>query len=316
MRVIEPKYEIIEDQLEKLSLPERIEYCGRVCYKSEDKITRDSAIPFVSKVAELGHNSVLEMGSITLCVSINKNFVDAVLNSFLQCEPKYLVIDKVGRECFYITGSVRAFREMIQNHPANELVSSIYAHLKLLGDWFCVGLEGVYPVESSIISIRFVPKEELMTKDSEIIERHLKVAVKFTVNRAVTHEIVRHRPCSYLQESQRYCRYDKGQFGGQVTFIKPMFFAENTVEYSMWKEACKEAERVYLELLDRGVSAQAARTVLPNSCKTELIVYCNLAEWKHIFKLRTSKAAEPSMREVMIPLQEEFKLRWPDIFTN
>ena len=136
--------------------------------------------------------------------------------------------------------------------------------------------------------------------------KHRHVGVKFIVNRAVTHEIVRHRPCSFLQESQRYCRYSENKFGGEVTFIKPMFYEEGTPEYDMWKKAMEDTEQIYLKLLETS-TPQAARTVLPNSCKTELIVYANLQEWKHIFKLRTTKAAEPSMREVMIPLHAELQ---------
>ncbi len=73
-----------------------------------------------------------------------------------------------------------------------------------------------------------------------------------------------------------------------------------------------ETEAIYLKLLETS-SPQAARTVLPNSCKTEIIVYCNLEEWRHIFDLRTSNAAEPSMREIMIPLAEEIRKRYPTI---
>ncbi len=144
--------------------------------------------------------------------------------------------------------------------------------------------------------------------------KHRHIAVKFIVNRAVTHEIVRHRPCSFLQESQRYCRYSDDKFGSEVTFIKPMFYDEDSPEYEIWRRAMLDTEQMYLQLLATS-TPQAARTVLPNSCKTELIVYANLDEWRHIFKLRTTKAAEPSMREVMIPLQQDFKQRFPSIFS-
>ena len=144
--------------------------------------------------------------------------------------------------------------------------------------------------------------------------RHRHLAVKFIVNRAVTHELVRHRPCTFLQESQRYCRYADDKFGNEVTFIKPLFFAADSPEFAVWKESMAAMERQYLRLLETS-SAQAARTVLPNSCKTEIIVYANLAEWRHILALRTSRAAEPSMREVMIPLQAELRRRYPAIFS-
>lgn len=95
-----------------------------------------------------------------------------------------------------------------------------------------------------------------------------------------------------------------------MTFIKPLFFEKGTAEYSLWQQAMEETERLYLQLLETA-TPQAARTVLPNSCKTEIIMYCNLLEWKHIFSLRTTQAAEPSMREIMIPLAAEFRKRYP-----
>ena len=91
-----------------------------------------------------------------------------------------------------------------------------------------------------------------------------------------------------------------------------MFYEEGSEEYALWQQAMADTEKIYLKLLETS-TPQAARTVLPNSCKTEIIVYCNLAEWKHIFKLRTTKAAEPSMREVMIPLQQELQERYPTV---
>jgi thymidylate synthase (FAD) len=145
-----------------------------------------------------------------------------------------------------------------------------------------------------------------------LLAKHRYVAVRIITNRAVTHEIVRHRPCSYLQESQRYCRYADDKFGNEVTFIAPMFFEEGSKEYKLWEKGMLETEKIYLKLLATS-SPQAARTVLPNSCKTEIIVFANLLEWLHIFRLRTPKNAEPSMREVMI-LAKAFQERFPAVF--
>jgi len=174
---------------------------------------------------------------------------------------------------------------------------------------------------------KLVDQEKMLNKDPQIgiaklslaqvdalpaglRKRHRFVSVRFVVNRAVTHELVRHRPCSFLQESQRYCRYSQDKFDNQVTFVKPMFFKEHSAEYMLWREAMEVTEAHYLKLLETS-SPQAARTVLPNSCKTEIIVYCNLVEWQHIFSLRTSQAAEPSMREIMIPLAKEMAENFP-----
>ncbi len=310
MKIVPASFEIL-DNLDQESLAVRIEYCGRVCYKSEDKITRDSAIPFAARMAHHGHNSVLEMGVTTIRV-FSKN-VAKITNLFF-CQPKYLFIDQLDTNTLLISGSVRAFREMLIFHPQDEITLAICA---LLADQHPYFFENILP-ENGFQADNEIKVEKVNLADVDDLEptlkaKHRHIAVKFIVNRAVTHEIVRHRPCSFLQESQRYCRYSENKFGGEVTFIEPMFFQQNSQEYQLWHEAMNQTEKIYLELLQTS-TPQAARTVLPNSCKTELIVYANLTEWGHIFKLRTQKAAEPSMREVMIPLNEHFQKIFPHNF--
>ena len=309
MNVIPPSYEIL-DSLDRQGLAVRIEYSGRICYKSEDQINQDSAIPFVKKMAEHGHNSVLEMGVVTIRVTYSD---PQLLTELMSTQPRYLHIDSLDEGTLLITGSVRAFREMLIFHPDCILVKAMSAFLAARHPYF---FETILPASGlqndATISVTKVNLDDVDNLSPELRSKHRHVGVKFNVNRAVTHEIVRHRPCSFLQESQRYCRYSENKFGGEVTFIKPMFYEEGTPEYDMWQKAMEDTERIYLKLLETS-SPQAARTVLPNSCKTELIVYCNLQEWKHIFKLRTTKAAEPSMREVMIPLYEELKIRFPEL---
>ena len=312
MKVIPPSYEIL-DSLDQQSLAVRIEYSGRICYKSEDMIDQDSAIPFVSKMAEHGHNSVLEMGVLTVKVTYSD---PQLLTGFMATQPRYLHIDSLDGETLLISGSVRAFREMLIFHPGCILVKAISAFLAARHPYF---FDTILPASGlqndATISVTKVSLEDIDNLPPELRVKHRHVGVKFTVNRAITHEIVRHRPCSFLQESQRYCRYSENKFGGEVTFIKPMFYKDGSPEYDMWKKAMEDTEQIYLKLLETS-TPQAARTVLPNSCKTELIVYCNLQEWKHIFKLRTTKGAEPSMREVMIPLYEELLQRYPEVKFN
>ncbi|KAF0188978.1 MAG: alternative thymidylate [Desulfobulbaceae bacterium] len=308
MIIVDPGFEI-QDALDQASLAVRLEACGRICYKSEEKITVDSALPFVKKIAEHGHNSVMEMAVVTLrlrCTAIQ-------ITDLLQCQPKFLIIDVVENGLL-VTGSIRTFRELYSTFSRIEVVSAM---VDFLGSRHPFLFENVWkPDNKSDISAIVVEKislEEVEHFAADLLSRHRYLGVKFIVNRAVTHEIVRHRPCSFLQESQRYCRYSQDKFGNQVTFIRPMFFAPDSPEYNLWKEAMEETEALYLQLLETS-TPQAARTVLPNSCKTEIIVYCNLAEWRHIFRLRTTPAAEPSMREVMIPLEAEVKKRYPQIF--
>jgi len=309
MKVVAPSFEVL-DNLDNESLAVRIEFCGRICYKSEDKINWDSALPFVSKMAEHGHNSVLEMGVVTLQVDCADS--DQVTELFLT-QPRYLQIDR-DNNSLLVTGSVRAFRELLMFHPDCAVVDAMCAYLNERHPYF---FSTILPkngfADDGSISVHKVELVDVDLLPPDKLAKHRHIAVKFIVNRAITHEIVRHRPCSFLQESQRYCRYSDDKFGSEVTFIKPMFFEEGVPEYNVWQKAMLDTEQMYLQLLETS-TPQAARTVLPNSCKTELIVYANLAEWLHIFKLRTTKAAEPSMREVTIPLQEDFKERFPVIF--
>ena len=309
MKVIPPSFEVL-DNLDIESLAVRIEFCGRICYKSEDKIDRQSALPFVSKMAEHGHNSVLEMGAVTLQI---EGFSATQINELFRIQPRYLHIDHNENDLL-VTGSVRAFRELLVFHPECAIVNAMCTYLNDRHPYF---FSTILPEdgfqEDERIRVHKVELAEVDQLPPEQLAKHRHIAVKFIINRAVTHEIVRHRPCSFLQESQRYCRYSDDKFGSEVTFIKPMFFAVDSPEYTIWQQAMEDTEQLYLQLLKTS-TPQAARTVLPNSCKTELIVYANLNEWHHIFTLRTTKAAEPSMREVMIPLQSDFKQRFPDIF--
>lgn len=156
----------------------------------------------------------------------------------------------------------------------------------------------------------------IVRRGHEAVLEHFDITVKFVCDRGVSHEIVRHRMASYCQESTRYCNYSQDKFDNEITVIKPFFLDENAPGWLMWKRACKTAETAYFDLLDFGCTPQEARAVLPNSLKTELVMTANLREWRHFLKLRTAKAAHPQMREVAIPLLEDFKARIPVIFDD
>lgn len=312
MQVIPPSYEILTG-LDEQSLAVRIEICGRLCYKSEDKITADSAPPFIKRILKHGHNSVAEMAVLTLKVDFDNESLAVQLFSAL---PKYLHIDRIEKKTLLISGSVRAFRELFLAHGKLKIVKGMTHFLANRHPLF---FEDILPQRGLLhqegIWVEKIPLSEIDAFSSDLLAKHRFIAVKFVVNRAVTHEMVRHRPCGFLQESQRYCRYSDSKFGNQVTFIKPLFYEEGSMEYEVWEEAMEETEKLYVKLLETS-TAQAARTVLPNSCKTELIVYANLLQWLHMFKLRTSKGADPSMREVMIPLLGDFKKLFPGVFSH
>jgi len=149
---------------------------------------------------------------------------------------------------------------------------------------------------------------------------HAHASVRFIVDRGVSHEIVRHRiGVAYAQESTRFCNYSKGKYGSECTFIRPCFWLDLAVHGSLmlkWEDSCRAAETAYLELLSGGAKPQEARSVLPNSLKTELVMTASFTAWRHFFKQRTDKAAHPQMREVVVPLLAEFVERWPAAFDD
>lgn len=156
----------------------------------------------------------------------------------------------------------------------------------------------------------------LIKNHHEAMIEHSSLSVKFIVDRGVSHELVRHRIASFAQESSRYCNYSKDKFGNEITVIKPCFWEEDSENFKEWKMACENAESTYFYLLSNGASAQKARSVLPNSLKTEIIMTANYREWRAFFKLRTEQAAHSQMREVTIPLLKELQQRIPIIFDD
>lgn len=154
----------------------------------------------------------------------------------------------------------------------------------------------------------------LIKRGHESALEHEKISVRIICDRGVSHEIVRHRIASYSQESTRYCNYSHGKFGGELTFIKPCFLEEGAVVYDCWRDACKKAEDAYIDLLNCGCTPQEARSVLPNSLKTEIVMTANLREWRHFFKLRCAPDAHPQMQEIARMMLKEFSQKIPVVF--
>jgi thymidylate synthase (FAD) len=154
----------------------------------------------------------------------------------------------------------------------------------------------------------------LIARGHESVLEHAKISVRIVCDRGVSHEIVRHRIASYSQESTRYCNYSHSKFGGEITFIRPIFWLENSAEMHLWEQAMQNAEDTYNELLKSEATPEMARSVLPNSLKTEVCTTMNLRAWRHFFKLRTAKAAHIQMREVACMLLAEFLELLPCVF--
>ena len=153
--------------------------------------------------------------------------------------------------------------------------------------------------------------EMVLKRGHESVIEHASMSVRFIIDRGVSHELVRHRLAAFSQESTRYCNYGKT---GEVTFIQPCFWKEGDAGFHHWRHAMRCAETAYLDLLASGAKPEEARSVLPNSLKTEIVMTANLREWRHVFRLRTSSKAHPQMREVMCPLLAEVRAVIPVLF--
>ena len=156
----------------------------------------------------------------------------------------------------------------------------------------------------------------IIKRGHEAVLEHCSFTVKFICDRGVSHEIVRHRMASYCQESTRYCNYSKEGFGSEITVIKPCFWPDDSDEMCEWRSAMRLTESHYFSLLQFGATPQEARSVLPNSLKTEVVMTANIREWRHFLKLRCSPAAHPQMREVALILLEKVHALIPICFDD
>jgi len=170
--------------------------------------------------------------------------------------------------------------------------------------------------------------EMLIKNGHESVLEHFSFSVRFTNDRGVSHEEVRHRIASFSQESTRYVNYSKEKFGNEVTYIditdgilldtkmNNMDTSKVVEIIAEWYKACEDAERHYFRMLELGATPQIARSVLNNSTKTEIVITANLREWRTILKQRTAIAAHPQIREIMIPLLKELKKLIPIVFDD
>ena len=243
MKLIDSKVEIIEQQSGLEGVYKQIELAGRVCYKSEDKITEDSAKGFVDRMINSKHGAMLEHGTVYLLIR-DCDETDIHINEYMS--NPHTKVNSVGN-WWYITTNLRV---LVEN------------------DWM----------------------RDLLYYLSEPTEHHEKrTTARFTCDRGVSHEIVRHRVMSFAQESQRYVGYDKEKFGGEVTFVKPHWYDEEFPACLTWIESLKDSEKKYLELREAGLKPQDARGVLPNATKTEIVVTGFESDWEHFFSLRSPK---------------------------
>lgn len=298
MRLIKPSFEIIEQKPGIDGLLQHIERCGRTCYKSEDKITEDSAEKFVKMLVNRGHTAMVEHGTVYLKYDIIEHGSVNLPNKYHFNEYSVVTINNEPLHGY----ETPEYKEKFNGHTYAYITTNY--RVLLQNDW--------------LNDLKY---------QCEPTEHHVKrVTVKFVCDRGVSHEFVRHRVFSFAQESTRYCNYSKDKFGKECTFIIPSWLDLPEGSYSKGKVYTDLAtlylikgtpeellllklvgdELDYFDLLDKGWIAQQARAVLPNSLKTELIMTGTIEQWEGFFKLRDAKDAHPQARELAQPLHEEF----------
>lgn len=305
MKLIKANFNIIEQGPSIDGIYKIIEQAGRVCYKSEDKITEGSAKEFVERMIKSGHGAMIEHGTVYLRIPYGTmddagEFSNEHIVARYMDNPYSIVNGNIEDDYWYVTSN---YRVIIENGWLGDL-----KHL------------------------------------CEPIEYHEKrITVKFICDRGVSHEFVRHRVFSFAQESTRYCNYsNKDKFGNEVTFIIPCWvdvpegkytnISKQSSEDGEYKQImlhenninaypltttpegrflwhCLWSEHDYFDLLEQGWKPQQARAVLPNSLKTELVMTGFVSDWEHFFKLRDAGNAHPQARELAHPLHMEFLRR-------
>jgi len=330
MQIIKPSCSLIEETNPLM----KIERCGRVCYKSEDKITEDSNKAFVQRIIENKHTAMLEHAvySLVLPVRVGQAINCEGHGTFLAMDYVMLsshperqeVFQVMAGEVTLVTGNVRAWRNYIQSRIAEEngwmrcsgILQALYRYDPDQYNVLFADLANPYTFNTSNYEDAHVIEQEILLccdwLGDKIIKRHVYMTADFICDRGVSHELVRHRPVSFAQESTRYCNYRKAKFGSQLTFIDPCFWMPcdaragansvdyaNTQKFQMWRTHMEMAESGYNFLIGLGATPQEARAILPNSLKTEIIMTAPLSEWDIIFGLRDADPAHPQMREVM-----------------
>lgn len=295
---------------------QHIERCARVCYKSEDRIKEGSAEKFVTDTIKRGHESVLEHYSFAFNLgcgvrNLHELLIDleerGVYSRYLRFTTYYRTI---------VSGNVRAWRDFLK--ACLDVFHKIPIGLKP----FLRENPVLFPEYQSdeVYSVRFGSMEfipigpEDMDKAERVI--HQDITLDITCDRGVSHEIVRHRPSGYAQESTRYCNYSKGKFGSEITVIAPSTIHEGEAGYADWCTACHCSEAAYINMLKAGRTPQEARSVLPNSLKTELVKTSNIKNWIHFLSLRTAPDAHPDMQVVANFIQNLLAEKFPDFFED
>lgn len=315
MRIVEPNAVMMKHDMHPYRFIEKV---ARVCYKSEDKISENSDLDMIENLKHRKHFAMFEHEYVYFKFSLI-SMLNIMIDNTVALVGDPSIIKYINVCDRFMSCSFRAIIDIFEKLNG-------YNEEDLLDEWLVIydKLHDAYPevfdnenllnllgnyTEEMYNSIELLDRDKFLEKTSyyglptsDIQFKCLPYTIHFTCDRGVSHELVRHRPCSFAQESTRYCNYNLGKFGSEITVIKPLFYKEGATKFNIWKEACEQAERSYLALIELGSAAQEARSVLPNSLKTEIVVTATAEEWQHIVNLRywgkTGKP-HPQMLEIM-----------------
>lgn len=290
MNLIKPSYEIIEQPSGIDGLYKHIELCGRTCYKSQDRITEDSAKKFVDGLIKSGHGSVLEHGTVYL----------------------YFPWVSMGGEESRYTSNKHSKSVFYSNHSFNENGNRRIIPIEY-------GQAGHYVTTNLRVLIENGWLDDLKYLCEPTKYHEKRVTVKFNCDIGISREFNRHRVNSMSEQSTRYCNYSKDKFDNAITYIIPndcpSLIEGSKQEYSPFEitdtevelmDAYQDAQKHYMRLIELGWKPQQARRVLPLGTATELIHTAFISDWEHFFKLRDHSAAHPQAIELAKPLHEEF----------
>lgn len=309
MQIIKPSFSIINTNVTTGDeILERLEKIGRTCYKSEDKITEGSARRFIKMLVDRGHLAMIEHHRFIAKIP------EDMFNSILMENLHFMSLTKTESNGCIVSYNARTLIDAVNSEYIKGLSRKSLEALLLITSkhYDCPELFNLVnnePYDKSLdnLKVQFLTNAELLEVGTEYeIRSHCWQTVRFICDRGVSHELVRHRVASFGQESTRYCNYSKDKFGNELTFIEPVFWHNENPEtehlYCSWQRACENAEKEYMSMISNGAQPQEARSILPNSIKTEIVVTMTVDGWRNFFRLRCDTPAHPQMRELSIPL--------------
>ena len=294
MKLIKQSFEILDQQCGLEGVYKQIERAGRTCYKSEDKITEDSAKEFVDRMIKSGHGAMLEHGTVYLKFNVK--------DLYIVGEDEYL-------------NQQKKLNDLINKYSTNK-----YSIIKVNQDYDTAFITTNYRV---LVENDWLDDLQYICEPTEYHEK--RITVKFITDQGILREFTRHRVFSFAVESTRYCNYTKDKFSNEITFIQPNWISdENIKNYHMdydyftnqdnnhiiavnrFMSALKNAEYFYIELIKLGWKPQQSRNVLPLATKCDMVMTGFVSDWRHFFELRDAASAHPQAQELAHPLHETF----------